>query len=195
MDIALRYKLNFDVDRAPEATRIKELHAHINRLEDAMQKKHNFKAKKSNSKAPEQANKWKKISSAEEQATAPLLHKRKRSSLMKKTLTSTTAGHEKLVALKMMLPSSNRKIHSIHLAHQPSEATRENQTGGSTPEIAMQSRPAPSSAPVSGPTPSPDEDDHLTIKKLKTQHSHTSSSRALLLLLHQLKFKQLSPLL
>ena len=37
----------------------------------------------------------------------------------------------------------------------------------------MQSRPDPSFAPVNGPAPSPDEDDHLTIKKLKTQHSHS----------------------
>ena len=99
---------------------------------------------------------------------------------MKKTLTSTTshssildAGSEKLLASKMMLPGSNRRIHS---AHQASKATRENLTSGSTPETTMQSRTAPSSALLSGPTPSPDEDDHLTIKKLKTQHSQSSGS-------------------
>ena len=94
---------------------------------------------------------------------------------MKKTLTSTTspssipdAGNEKLVTSKMMLSSSNKRIHSIHLAHQSSEATKENPTISSTLETAMQSRSAPS----------PDEDDHLTIKKLKTQHLQSSSSRA-----------------
>ena len=109
-----------------------------------------------------------------EQAIAPLLHKRRISSLEKKTMTSITAGNEKLVASKMMLPGSNRRIHSIHSAHQSSEAIRENQAGGSTLETAMQSIPIPNSAPVSGPAPSPDEDDHLIIKKLKTQHLQSS---------------------
>ena len=178
MDIALRYKLNFDVDRAPEAARIKELNAHINRLEDTAQKKNSSKAKKSSSKAPEQASKGKKIISVEEQTTRPLLHKRKRSNPVKKTLTSTTAGNERLMASKMMLPGSNRRIHSIHLAHQPSNTTRENPTGDFTPEVAVQSRLVPNSAPVNGPASSPDEDDHLTIKKLKTQHLQSSISRA-----------------
>ena len=115
---------------------------------------------------------------------------------MNKTLASTTVGNEKLAASKMMLLSSNRRIHSIHSVHQPSEATRENPTSGSTPETVMQSRPTPSSTPVSGPAPSLDEDDHLTINKLKTQHLQTQvRAPQLLLLLHQVKFKQLSPLL
>ena len=66
MDTALRYKLNFDVDRALEATHIKELHALINRLEDATQKNSSSKAKKNSSKASERANKGKKTSSEEE---------------------------------------------------------------------------------------------------------------------------------
>ena len=97
---------------------------------------------------------------------------------MKKTLTSTTAGNEKLVASKIMLLGSNRRIHSIHSTHQPSNATREHPTGCSTLETIMQSRPVPSSAPMNGPAPSPDEDDHFIIKKLKTQHLQSSSSRA-----------------
>ena len=44
MDTTLRFKLNFDVDRAPEAMRIKELRAITNRLEDVAQKKNNSKA-------------------------------------------------------------------------------------------------------------------------------------------------------
>ena len=79
----------------------------------------------------------------------------------------------------MMLPGSNRRIHLIHWTHQLFDATRENPTCGSNLKIAMQSRPAPSSTPVSGPTPSPEEDDHLTIKKLKTQHSQNSGLRTL----------------
>ena len=53
MDTTLRYKLNFDVDRAHEAAHIKELHTLINRLEGAAQKKNNFKVEKGNSKASE----------------------------------------------------------------------------------------------------------------------------------------------
>ena len=44
VDTALRFKLNFDVDRAPEAARIKELHALIHKLEEATQKKNSSKA-------------------------------------------------------------------------------------------------------------------------------------------------------
>ena len=52
MDTALRFKLNFDVDRAPEAACIKELHEHIHKLVEAVQKKNNSKIKNS-SKPPE----------------------------------------------------------------------------------------------------------------------------------------------
>ena len=53
MDTAQRFKLNFDVDRAPEAARIKELHEHIQKLEEAAQKKTNSKINKSSSSTPE----------------------------------------------------------------------------------------------------------------------------------------------
>ena len=53
MDTALRFKLNFDVDRAPEAARIKELHALIHKLEEAVQKKNSSKAENSSSKSQE----------------------------------------------------------------------------------------------------------------------------------------------
>ena len=123
IDTALQHKLNFDVDKTPKAARIKELQKLINKLEDAVQEKISSKTEKGSSKA----------------SAAPILHKRKRSSPMKKTLTNTTspssipdAGNEKLVESKMMFLGSNRRIHSIHSTHQPSEATRENPIGGST---------------------------------------------------------------
>ena len=43
----------------------------------------------------------------------------------------------------------------------------------------MQSRLAPNSVIVSGPTRSCDEDNHLTIKKLRTQELQSSGSHAL----------------
>ena len=51
IDTALRFKLNFDVDRSPEAARTKELHALIQKLEEAAQKS---KVEKNSSKILEQ---------------------------------------------------------------------------------------------------------------------------------------------
>ena len=76
-----------------------------------------------------------------------------------------------------MLPSSNRRIHSIHAAHEPSDAIKENPIGSSAPKSDIQSRPIPISTPVSDDlAPSLDKDDYLTIKKLITQHSQSSGS-------------------
>ena len=36
MDTTQKFKLNFDVDRAPEAARIKKLHEHIQKLKEAV---------------------------------------------------------------------------------------------------------------------------------------------------------------
>ena len=44
MDTAQRFKLKFDVDRAPKAEHIKELHALIQKLEEAAQKKSSSKS-------------------------------------------------------------------------------------------------------------------------------------------------------
>ena len=49
----------------------------------------------------------------------------------------------------------------------------------SPPNIAQVSGLAPISALMSGYSPSPDEDDHITIKKLKTQHLQSSDLHAL----------------
>ena len=57
-----------------------------------------LKLKKGSSKASERITKGKKTNFQEEQVAAPLFHKRKRSSPVKKTLTSTTARIDKLVA-------------------------------------------------------------------------------------------------
>ena len=160
MDTAQRFKLNFDVDKASEAAHIKELHEHIHKLEEASQKKTSSKIGKSSSRNPEQTNNGKKTNPTEEDDEEPdaalLLRKRKRSILAKRVMT---------------LPGSNRRIHLIHEAHQPSDATKGNQTGSSTPASDTQSRSVLGSASSSGGiAPSLDEDDHLTIKKLKTQH-------------------------
>ena len=126
LDIAMTSKVNLDVDRILESIRCKELQDLINRVEDEARAKSSSKAEKGSSKASERANKGKKtaqkhsasrvVKSAspcpeEEQDAAPLLHKRKRSSPVKKVLTSTTspsfildAGNEKFVASKMMSP-------------------------------------------------------------------------------------------
>ena len=169
MDTAQRFKLNFDVDRAPETTRIKELHEHILKLEEAAQKKTNSKIGKSSSNTPEHTNNGKKTNLVEEDDeepdAAPLLCKRKKSIPAKRLMT---------------LPSSNRRIHSIHKAHQPSDATKGNQTGSSTSTLDTQTRSVPESASSSGGiVPSLDEDDHLTIKKLKTQHVQSLSPHIL----------------
>ena len=63
------------------------------------------------------------------------------------------------------------------------EATKGNQIGSSTPVSDPQNRVIPGSAsPSGGLAPSLNKDDHLTIKKLKTQnvqslnpHTHTPS--------------------
>ena len=46
MDTALRFKLNFDVDKTHEVARIKELHALINRLEELRRRVVALKLKK-----------------------------------------------------------------------------------------------------------------------------------------------------
>ena len=101
MDTTQRFKLNFDVDRAPKATRIKELHEHIQKLEEVAQKKTNSRIEKGSSSTPEQTNIGQKTNPAEEDdeepEAAPLLHKRKRSIPTRRVMT---------------LPGSNRRIHS-----------------------------------------------------------------------------------
>ena len=63
---AQQFKLNFDVDRAPEASHIKELHEKIHKLEEATQKKTSSKIGKSSSSTPEQTNNGKKTNPIEE---------------------------------------------------------------------------------------------------------------------------------
>ena len=78
MDIAQRFKLNFDVDRAPEAARIKELHEHIQKLEETAPKKTSSRIEKSSSSTLEQMNNGKKNNPLEkddeEPGAAPLFY-------------------------------------------------------------------------------------------------------------------------
>ena len=117
MDTAQKFKLKFYVNRTPEATRIKELGEHIQKLEEATQKKSSSRVEKSSSSTPEQANIEQRTSPAEEDNeglepdATPLLRKRKISVPVRRVI---------------MLPSSHRR-------QQSSEATKENQPGSSTP--------------------------------------------------------------
>ena len=116
MDTTQKFKLKFDVDRTPEVAHIKELGKHIQKLEEAAQKKSSFRAIKSSSSTLEQANTEQRTSPAEENDeepkpdAVPLLRKRKRSIPTRRV---------------MKLPGSNRRQQSF-------EATKGNQTSSST---------------------------------------------------------------
>ena len=149
LDIAIKSNINFDVDRAPESIRCRELQGLINRLQEEAKAKNKSKVpEKTNHEDKGKGNKLieslpfdiSPISKEEERETAPVLVKRKRTS-----------------------PVSRAK-HS------------------SAPQISS----APTTAAAlsnatlkSGLAPNPDEDDHLTIKILKIQHSQGSGLHAL----------------
>ena len=162
LDTVEQFKLDFDMDRAPEAVHFKKLQNLINRLKDVAKEK-------SRSKASEKADregkgKRKKMitqkcpksrvlksrfscpttssSSEEKQGAAPLLTKSKKSTKVSKTQDS------------LATQSPNASI--VH-------------SGMTTVGLATKS---PLGAAVkTGFGPSPDEDDNLTSKKMNTKHS------------------------
>ena len=90
MDTAKKFKLNFDVDRTPEAAHIKELGEHVQRLEEVAQINSSSRVEKSNSSTLEQTNIEQRTNPVEEDNeepepdVAPLLCKRKRSVLARR---------------------------------------------------------------------------------------------------------------
>ena len=101
---------------------------------------------------------------------APLILKRNRSSPEKKSSTTSGANFEKIALIKTTssVPEIAGQSRLEQIRRAPSS---------STPSTVTTSAPTSSSAQLSSVhIPSPDTDDHLTLKKLKVLHSQESKS-------------------
>ena len=134
----------------PEAALIKELHALIHKLEEVAQKKSNSKAEKNSSKSPEQAKHGDKG----------------KGKMLTDSLPSLVSEEEEQEIVPLIIKRKRSN---------PSSRTKNSSTPQVSSAFASDNAAVLSSAAMkSGPTPNPDEDDHLTIKRLKFQHSQSS---------------------
>ena len=162
---------------------------HIHKVENSAREKSNAKAEKSSSRTKERAGRSKKVAvkipsgrlagtihsspdsspSSEEENTeatpAPLIHKRKRSSPVKRSSTTSGANSEKIASTKTAPSIPENTGQSRPDQNRPAPKLAPSLP---TPSTTTKSAPTSSLIPLSsGQIPSPDLDDHLTLKKKK----------------------------
>ena len=153
LDIAKKYNVNFDVDKAPESICCKEPQDLNSRLEEEARAKNKPKAFEKVKQGDK--GKGKKVVTQKRPASRSL-----KSRLLHFDNSPISEEEEQ----EIVPPLTKRKRKSPTSRAQSSYVI---QTLSPSTTIAS----PPSATLVSGPAPSPNEDEHLTIKKLKTQQS------------------------